>query len=201
MIKVTAKIIAFFMLFNLMFISIPAFAAGGDTPNKELTITSLQNKNPLIVNKNIKIEVHVQTDDPKNPTTTLKDEDKALVYAFFTKGKDQRQVQLAVTKNGKYDGTIKLPSTGQWKVNVMAMVPDPALGKNGTDTMETTWNIKEPETHAPVWVWVLVGIGVVLVILIIFFIVKGAKKRKVRIEAENKAKLQQKKSKKGKKKR
>ncbi|HET6872671.1 MAG TPA: hypothetical protein VFH42_06745 [Sporolactobacillaceae bacterium] len=200
--KFTAKITAMIMLLSILSFSVPAFAEGGSsTPNKEVVITSLQNKDPLIVKKKIKVEVHVQTDNPNNPTKTLKDEDKALVYAFFTKGKDQRQTQLSITKNGEYDGTIQLPKSGNWKVNIMAMLPDPALGKNGTDTMNTTWNVKEPQTSTSVWVYVVSVIGALLVILIIYLLVKGGRKRKERLEADKKAKLQQKKTKKNKKKR
>lgn len=198
--KFTAKIVAIIMVFGMLGFAVPAFAAGDGTPSKEIVINKFQNKDPLIVNKKIKIEVLVQSDDPKNPAKTIKNEDKALVYVFFTKGKDQRQATMTLSKNGKYEGSIKLPKAGQWKVNVMAMVPDPALGANGTDKLETTWNVKEPKTS--VWVWVLYGVGAVLVILIIGFIIRGVRKRKARKEAEKKAKLQQKKKvKKSKKKR
>ncbi|MGV3487330.1 MAG: hypothetical protein ACO1OC_01925 [Tuberibacillus sp.] len=196
--KWTAIILLMFLFIGFIGPKIPAQAAAGDnTPKHEVTIISLQHKDPLFVNKDIKIQAHVQKDDPKNPSATIKDENKAMVYAFFTKGKDSRQVQLALTKNGKYEGSIKLPTTGKWKVNVMAIVPDPSYGNSGTDTMETTWTIEK--AHVPLWVWIVGVIAAVLIIGLIIFFIKATRKRKARIKAEKQARLHNKKSKKSKK--
>lgn len=194
---------ALIMAISVLSYTIPAFAEG-NAATSEVVINSFQSKDPLIVNKTIHMVVHVQRDDPKNPAKTVKNEDKALVYAFFTKGKVARQTQLTITKDGKYEGKIKLPKTGEWKVNVMAMLPDPTLGPNGTDKISTTWNVKgqkEQKQQPPVWIWILSGVGAVLVILLIIFMVRASNRRKTKLEAEKKERLKQQKNKKKKKKR
>jgi len=118
----------------------------------------------------------VQRDEIDHPTQTLKDEDHAMVYAFFTKGKDTRQAPLSLTKNGFYQGTIKLPTAGTWKVHLMAIAADPSLGKNGTDTMETTWKVGK--AHTPAWVWVVTALAAIILILLIILILRAIKRRK-----------------------
>jgi hypothetical protein len=169
-------ICGFFIAIGFTVLEPASHVAAEANPKSEIVITSFQNLDPKIAGKPIRIRVHVQRDEIDNPTQTLKDEDQAMVYAFFTKEKDNRQTTLTLSKNGLYEGTITLPTAGTWKVHLMALATDPALGKNGTDTMETTWKVGK--AHTPAWVWVVTALAAIILILLIILILRAIKRRK-----------------------
>jgi len=169
-------ICGFFIAIGFTVLEPASHVAAEANPKSEIVITSFQNLDPKIAGKPIRIRVHVQRDEIDNPTQTLKDEDQAMVYAFFTKEKDNRQTTLTLSKNGLYEGTITLPTAGTWKVHLMALATDPALGKNGTDTMETTWKVGK--AHTPTWVWVVTALAAIILILLIILILRAIKRRK-----------------------
>jgi len=169
-------ICGFFIAIGFTVLEPASHVAAEANPKSEIVITSFQNLDPKIAGKPIRIRVHVQRDEIDHPTQTLKDEDQAMVYALFTKEKDNRQTTLTLSKNGLYEGTITLPTAGTWKVHLMALATDPALGKNGTDTMETTWKVEK--AHTPAWVWVVTALAAIILILLIILILRAIKRRK-----------------------
>lgn len=144
----------------------------------ELMITSLVHKDPLVAGKTVRFEAHVTVDDPKKPTKTLKNEEGVNVYTFFTKGAENREVTLTSKGKGNYEGVIKLPESGTWQVNVMALKigQGKKLGANNTATIETEWHVQKAGLSAAVW-WTI-GIAAVLIMLMLIFVLTRLRRKK-----------------------
>lgn len=173
----TSLVIALALVVSAVFGAVSSVAAADKSgKSREIMVTSLENQDPLVAGKTIRFTAHVQSDDPKNPTKTVKDVNDAIVYAFFTKGKESRQVSLVFSKKGLYEGEIKLPKPGTWKVNVMALAAAGDANSRGVGTMETTWEVKKAGLSP--WMVGLIGVGVLILVLLIAYAVIRIRKNK-----------------------
>ncbi|WP_419879590.1 hypothetical protein [Brevibacillus centrosporus] len=86
----------------------------------------------------------------------------ALVTAIFSKGQEKKEVTLTYISNGEYKGTVLLPESGEWKVDIKAT-------DNHHDTeFSTPIKVQDQEFNWTTILMVFLGVATSVVIILIY---------------------------------
>lgn len=86
----------------------------------------------------------------------------ALVSAVFSKGQEKKEVTLTYNSNGEYQGTVLLPESGEWKVDIKA------TDSHHETEFSTPIKVQDQEINWTTILMVFLGVSTLVVIIVIY---------------------------------